>query len=233
MSSTDARSDSRRRFLAVGGVCLLGWLGMRGLTALSTQDLTRSAKAAPIAPATAAAGGSPSAQVLADAAAGRSPAVAKLRGKRGGPQLADEAEPRGYRHVRLVDMAKFQVPRHLSDTDPAKLANAVLAVMPASLRELEGQALAVRGYMLPIDVDDQGQVKSFGLMPNQNSCCYGVAPPANGWLMITLASGKAVQPTMDTPVEVHGRLHMVAEAVEGELTGLYQMTAYQVVKPAD
>ena len=229
MSTSETRRG-RQRYLTAGALCLVGWLGMRGLTALSTQDLTRGAKADP---ATTADGPQPSAQVLAEAAAGRSPAVAKLRGNDGGAQAGAGAEPHGYRHVRLVDMAKFEVPRHLSNTDPAKLASAVLAVMPRNLRELEGQALAVRGFMLPIDLDDEGRVQSFGLMPNQNSCCYGVAPPANGWVMVKLVKGKTVQATMDTPVEVHGRLHMVAEAVEGELTGLYQMTAYQVVKPAD
>ncbi len=92
--------------------------------------------------------------------------------------------------------------------------------IPASIKRLDGKKVLVRGYMLPITLN-QGLVTEFLLVSSPQLCCFGVMPAANQWVIVKLPSG--VPPTMDVPLEFLGRLHVGALYEQDYLAGIYQL----------
>tara|TARA_B100001093_G_scaffold328332_1_gene313295 strand:+ start:302 stop:1009 length:708 start_codon:yes stop_codon:yes gene_type:complete len=102
--------------------------------------------------------------------------------------------------------------------------------VPKRLREKSGKKVAIEGFMIPTVVDENNEVKEFLLLPDQMSCCFGQAPEANGWVVVSANDG--VEVMMDRIIRVTGQL-TVEERWDTEFfVGLYHMTCEEITGPA-
>jgi hypothetical protein len=110
--------------------------------------------------------------------------------------------------------------------DPAA---AVGKQVPPPILELNQDPVVIVGFMVPIDVDKEGRVKSFALTQNQMFCCYGIPPAMNEWMMVEMDEGEYADFTMDLPVAAYGNFDVGEEIEDGYILSLYRMTASEVI----
>ncbi len=96
-----------------------------------------------------------------------------------------------------------------------------LADVPAAVRRLDGRAVAVEGFMVPIDPADP--IEHFALEPSIYSGPGGLPPPRDqDVVFVDLATP---QPYRWERVRVYGRLHVRVERDDGYLLCLYRLEA--------
>jgi hypothetical protein len=126
----------------------------------------------------------------------------------------------------------------LSGFDPglsaAEAANAPVSAtkgvsIPDNIRQLNGTQVSVKGFMLPLKIDN-GIATEFLLLKDQSLCCYGKTPKLNEWISVRM-TGKGVKPVMDQPISVCGTLHVVGTAADGTLTSIYQIDCEKMTGP--
>lgn len=91
--------------------------------------------------------------------------------------------------------------------------------IPAEIKALDAQKVAVAGFMLPVKMEE-GLVKEFLLVKDPMACCYGMMPKVNEWIVVKM-TGKGVQPLMDVPLTFYGKLRVGEMFENGYLTGIY------------
>ena len=115
--------------------------------------------------------------------------------------------------------------------DPDELTEKTNGQIPESIRKLNEQSVAVKGYMLPLKVVE-GAVTEFLLMRDQSMCCFGTVPKINEWVSVKTI-GKGVKPMMDEPVTIFGKLHVGEMRENGYLVGIYSMDGERLAGPLD
>ena len=110
--------------------------------------------------------------------------------------------------------------------DPAAAPNAKPPTgeeqIPAVVKGWNGKKAVITGYMVPVKME-KGLVTEFLLMRNTMSCCFGVVPNMNEWVVVKMKKG--VQPMMDLPISFYGELKVGAMFENGYMTGLYELEA--------
>lgn len=102
--------------------------------------------------------------------------------------------------------------------------------VPAPLAALDAQPVVVVGYMVPVDINAQGEIKSFALTENQLFCCYGIPPAMNEWVMVEMEEGMSAEFFDNMPVAAFGTLEVGEEILDGYVMSLYRMTSNRVVE---
>lgn len=115
--------------------------------------------------------------------------------------------------------------------DLALVAEKTNALIPEPVRALTGKAVSIRGFMLPLKVDN-GLVTELLVMKDQSMCCYGSTPKINEWVSVKMAK-KGVRPLMDQPVTLFGTLHVGEMRENGYLTGIYRLDGERMEVPED
>ena len=133
---------------------------------------------------------------------------------------AEPAKIDGYERVGFDRLASFtftppEADPAKPDTPPPSGANQI----PAKIKALDHQKVAVTGFMLPIKMDGS-LVKEFLLVKDPMLCCYGVMPKVNEWIVVKMV-GTGVKPLMDIPTTFEGKLRVGEMYDNGYLTGLY------------
>jgi hypothetical protein len=125
----------------------------------------------------------------------------------------------------------FRVPDDLANpsADLAEANRNVREQIPDGVWKLNEKDIALTGFMLPVRLKD-GLATDFMLLPNQLSCCYGVKPRLNEWVIVHTA-GKGVKAVMDTLVTAQGTLHVGAQRENGSLLGIYRIDLDQLKTP--
>ena len=100
--------------------------------------------------------------------------------------------------------------------------------IPAKLKELNTQPAVVVGFMVPVEVDNKGGVKSFALTQNQMYCCFGVPPSMNEWVMVSV-QGEPAKYYSDMPVAAFGTLEVGEEFEDGYVMSVYRITCEKVM----
>jgi hypothetical protein len=148
------------------------------------------------------------------------------------PGIGPATEPLlpGYAEVGFEKLAGFDLP--LTDalvkgppqdgTTPPVLP----AQIPDDVRKLDGQRTGIRGFLLPIKMDD-GLAVEFLLMRDRSFCCYGAPPRINQWITVRMKD-RGVKPVMDTVITVYGTLHVGEMRENGYLVGIYALDADHV-----
>lgn len=137
----------------------------------------------------------------------------------------------GYKVVGFDELAKFkyEVPDD-PITDPKAKAILEKNIIPEKVRALDRKKIAVRGYMLPLRVED-GLITEFLVLRDQSACCFGAVPKINEWISVRMPKGKGVKPVMDVPVYFFGKLK-VGEVLENDyLVGIYEMDGDKIGGP--
>lgn len=136
----------------------------------------------------------------------------------------------GFDHLASYE---FEVTDELleAEGDFAELTKKTNGMIPEEVRKLNASSVAVKGYMLPLKVEE-GQVTEFLLMRDQSMCCFGTVPKINEWVSVkTIGSG--VKPIMDEPVTIFGKLHVGEIRENGYLVGIYRMDGEKLAGPLD
>ena len=74
------------------------------------------------------------------------------------------------------------------------------------LAKVDGKAVKIPGFVVPLDDDDQG-LSEFLLVPSPQACIHVPPPPANQMIMVRMKSGRAPKRSWG-PVWIKGRLHV-------------------------
>jgi len=137
----------------------------------------------------------------------------------------------GYEGVSFDKLASFPYEVPLDPiTNKVELAK-LSAQIPARIKSLDRKPVAIRGFMLPLKVEN-GLVTELLIMRDQSMCCFGTVPKINEWINIRMA-GDGVQPIMDQSITLMGQLK-VGEVLENDyLVGIYEMEGDKMIGPLD
>lgn len=99
--------------------------------------------------------------------------------------------------------------------------------LPAEIKQLDGQRVAMLGFLWAIyDYDD---IHKFGLVGSHWSCCYGIPPGLSDVVIVNLAEGHEGLSQTFNPVRVQGTLR-IGEKKEGGFTvAIYEMVDAKAV----
>ena len=149
--------------------------------------------------------------------------------------MQDPSIPADYEKVGFQQLAgfPFEVTRDMADgaLDAAASSRATQSKIPEPVRALDGRLVAIRGFLIPLKMDE-GLAVEFLLMRDQNLCCFGTVPKVNEWILVH-ATGRGVKPVMDQPITVMGRLQVGELRENGYLTGIYRIDAEKINGPGE
>ena len=114
----------------------------------------------------------------------------------------------------------------LQSDDPTK---SPVDQIPEEIRALDAAKVVLVGFMVPIDVDRRGQIKSFALTQNQMFCCFGVPPSMNEWVMVEMSEGEPAEYVSDLPIAVFGDFKVGEEIEDGYVMSVYRMAGREVM----
>jgi hypothetical protein len=135
-----------------------------------------------------------------------------------------ESDGEKYRLISFAQLASFIFASN-ADADSIAMSEQV----PASVRALNEKSVALTGFMLPVQAENN-LTTDFLLLRNQSACCYGVMPKINEWVIVR-TTGKGVKTIMDTPVTVLGTFHVGAVSENGTLSGIYKLDCDKIINP--
>jgi uncharacterized protein len=150
------------------------------------------------------------------------------------PLLAAEV-----RELTWMEMVPADAPPQVMEPTPihdlSQLADALAESGPAALQqspaapvvaELDGQQVKLPGYIVPLDVTDEGRVIEFLLVPYFGACIHVPPPPSNQIVHVTTELGVLLD-ALYQPFWIEGP--MKVEHVSSELAEVgYQMQASKI-----
>ena len=98
--------------------------------------------------------------------------------------------------------------------------------MPAPVKGLDGQKVAMLGFMLPID--EVKDIRHFLLVQSLWSCCYGTPPDVNGIVRVELPRDRPTDYSFE-PLLITGTLRVGATVEDGYVVDIYQLHADSIV----
>jgi hypothetical protein len=138
-----------------------------------------------------------------------------------------------YLQVGFDKLAGFPMRLHWVLVDPVRIkgVQSMMGDVPADIKSLDQGKIAVRGFMLPLKLED-GQVTEFFLLRTQARCCYGLPIQMNELLTVHMAK-PGVKSIMDQPVTIYGRLHIRESHDDtGALTSIYTLDGDKMDEPS-
>lgn len=130
------------------------------------------------------------------------------------------------RHYQRVDFSRLSGFPYGEDPmeSYSRPARVVSYDIPAEIAALSGEAVAVTGFMLPLDVQPGGGVTTFLLNATMDMCYFGAPTLPNQFIVVTMAGGRRA-PFVHTPIIVLGTLAVREERRDGKVTSLYALEA--------
>lgn len=116
----------------------------------------------------------------------------------------------------------------LADTLSAEMAPAAVQQSPNApvVPALNGQTVKLPGYIVPLDVTDDGKVTEFLLVPYFGACIHVPPPPSNQIVLVKYAKGVQMD-ALYQPFWIRGPLEVESSSSELAEAG-YQMSADDV-----
>jgi len=143
------------------------------------------------------------------------------------------------RELTWSDMVPADAPAQVVEPAPihdlSQLADALSEAGPASqqqspaapvVKELDGQAVKLPGYIVPLDVTDEGRVTEFLLVPYFGACIHVPPPPSNQIVHATSELGVRVEALYE-PFWIEGPLRVEHASSELAEAG-YRMQAQKI-----
>lgn len=133
-----------------------------------------------------------------------------------------------YQAVGFDKLAGFvyQVPEYAGTNKPAAPNTNQI---PAGVKAFNGQTVALKGFMLPLKVE-QGKVTEMLLMRDQSMCCFGSVPKINEFVTVKMVGG-GTKAVMDQAVTLYGKLRVGEFMENGYLLGIYQLDGEKAAGP--
>ena len=139
-----------------------------------------------------------------------------------GGYLPDEIEEQ-YEWIEFGFLTSFEYP-DLVELD----AEEAPPELPSDISELDGELIAIEGFMNPLAFDREG-VSQFALVNDPLNCCFGATPAMNHWIDVTLPEGERTAFYSLDPVAVYGRLEVGESFEDGFVISLFRMRADHVL----
>jgi len=111
-------------------------------------------------------------------------------------------------------------PKEPWEVSPHQVANAI----PAAVKALDGQKVAVYGATTPLDYKT-GVVSQFILGVSADVCAFGATPRINEWISVTMNGGRKTMVWAQGNTTVRGTLHVSETVEDGRVIRLYRMDA--------
>jgi len=121
-------------------------------------------------------------------------------------------------------------PGSLAELSSETLAARNERVLPAEVRALDGQQVALRGFAIPVEVDVRNDRITRFLLAAHNDlgCCFGVGVGVNEWVLVEVPEDTRVELETFTEATVLGRLSVSEDVERGAVLSLYRMRAERV-----
>lgn len=100
--------------------------------------------------------------------------------------------------------------------------------IPAEIKKLNGSKAIVEGWMVPMEVAEDGSVRSFVLVKTQPQCCFGDMQAMNEWVDVMMTPGHNAEFNVDMPMKVYGELEVGEKMEDGFVLSVYRMQADRV-----
>ena len=123
----------------------------------------------------------------------------------------------------------FDVPDDEPVTNKAAGPDKADDQIPSTVKAFNQKKVFIKGFMLPLKVENGAVTEFLILKGDQSMCCYGNVPKITEWVSVKTAS-KGIKPVMDQPVSIEGTLHVGAMRENGYLVGIYQMDGEKMVE---
>lgn len=127
----------------------------------------------------------------------------------------------GYQPLDISDLADF----NYYTPSPGETPDAKLLAenkIPDSIKNLNGKLVSITGFVMPVNVDDEGNVREFALNGNYDMCFYGGPSKINQWVHVKMKDGAKAR-FSHNPTTVSGTLE-VGEVIEnGQVMSLYRL----------
>jgi hypothetical protein len=144
----------------------------------------------------------------------------------GTPQTAEKPKvSEGYKSVDISTLSDFDyyTPRVGEKTDEKRMAENKI---PEKIKQLNGQKVALTGFMMPVRVDDAGMVEEFALNGNYDMCFYGAPSSLNQWVHVKMQGGAKAK-FSHSPTTVSGTLEVGELVQDGEVISLYRLNGHK------
>lgn len=99
--------------------------------------------------------------------------------------------------------------------------------LPAKVTSLDGAKVAVDGYMLVLERDDDRRVRAFLLLESLWGCCFARTPAIHEGIAVRMTTARGIT-GHEGPVTVLGTLAVGEEREDGEVTSVYRLEATEV-----
>jgi len=99
--------------------------------------------------------------------------------------------------------------------------------LPEDAASLDGEKVALDGYMLVLERDDDRRIRAFLLLESLWGCCFARTPSIHEGVAVRMATERGIT-GHEGPVTVLGELVVGEEREGGEVTSVYRMKASQV-----
>jgi hypothetical protein len=121
------------------------------------------------------------------------------------------------------------VPEELQER-PDEAAAWLRQRIPPDVQALDGQRVALAGFMVPVAGDGE-RAERFMLLATQMGCCFGITPPLNWWIDVAMANGRKARIARDVSITVYGTLRVGPFVDHGAIISLYRIEADRVAGP--
>lgn len=132
-----------------------------------------------------------------------------------------DAPPQATEPTPMHDLS--QLADALSESGPAAMQQSPAAPV---VEELDGQMVKLPGYIVPLDVTDEGRVTEFLLVPYFGACIHVPPPPSNQIVHVTAELGVLLD-ALYQPFWIEGPLKVEHSSSELAAAG-YQMQAQKI-----
>lgn len=128
----------------------------------------------------------------------------------------------GYKYLEISELASFDYYTPPAGEELPADARAEYQI-PERIQQLSGQKVSITGFMMPVRVDDQGNVDEFALNGNYDMCFYGAPSQLNQWVHVKMQPGAKAK-FSHNPTLVSGTLEVGELKENGTVVSLYRLT---------
>lgn len=101
--------------------------------------------------------------------------------------------------------------------------------LPQKVKALGGEKVSIMGYMIPLESEGRA-VKTFALVRDQASCCFGGKPKLNEWVYVTMKPPNTAPYSGTNAIVVNGTLEVGATILNQGGWNLYRLSGESVQK---